>query len=179
MDSEQCPNCGAGLRLETRGELLDKIQVCRHCDFERDVLDEVTIQQEENGKKSTVHRRDLGSQDVSNVMLGNPDIQSSIREMTGIDMADLLSNATSIHGSGKKIVRSTTTTQTFTGPEAEQMLAEMGIDLDQVTQNSRVQAAEAAPATRKRRVPLALGVLLLCLLAGLLVVVITLSILLS
>lgn len=168
MSSEQCPNCGAGLRLETRGLLLDKVQTCSHCGFERDVLDEVTIQEEEAGKKVTIHRKDLGTQDVSDAMLGDSEIQSRVREMTGMDIADLMSNAQSIQGSGKNISQTTTTTQTFTGPEAEQRLAEMGIDLGQVVRDSQAQAKAAAPhRPHKMGVPIAIGVLLLV--AGLLV----------
>jgi len=140
MSSEACPRCGAGLQLETRGELLDKVQACSHCDFVRDVLDEVTIQQEEDGKKVTIHRKDLGSQDVAANVLGDADLQSRVREMTGMDMSDLLSNARSVQGSGKQISQTTTTTQTFSGAEAQQKMAEMGIDLDDRLQASRARA---------------------------------------
>jgi hypothetical protein len=141
MPSEECPRCGAVLRIETRGELLDKIQVCLHCGFERDILDEVTIEQEEAGKRVRIHRKDLGNQDVTHAMLGDADMQAKVREATGMDMADLLKNAHSIQSSGKNISRSTTTTQTYSGDEARQKMAEMGFNLDSMPSDSNTETS--------------------------------------
>ena len=63
-------------------------------------------------------------------ILGDADLQDKVREMMGVDMADLLSSARSVQSSGKKVSRSTTTTETFSGDEARQKLAEMGIDVE-------------------------------------------------
>ena len=106
----------------------------------RDVLDEVTIQQEEDGKKVTIHRKDLRSQDVTASVLGDADLQDRVREMTGMDMNDLLSNARSVQGSGEQISQTTTTTQTFSGAEAQQKTAELGIDLDDALPVSTAQS---------------------------------------
>ena len=147
MSSEACPRCGAGLQLETRGELLDKVQACSHCDFVRDVLDEVTIQQEEDGRKVTIHRKDLGGQDVAASVLGDTDLQDRVREMTGMDMNELLGNARSIQGSGKTVSRTSQTTRTLSGAEARQKLAEMGIDFDEALHASTARA----PGITERR----------------------------
>ncbi len=59
MAFEDCPRCYASLKLVIRGELHDKLLLCEHCGFERDVLDEVTIKTSEPGREVTVHRRDI------------------------------------------------------------------------------------------------------------------------
>jgi len=174
MHSEECPRCGAGLRLETRGELLDKIQACSHCDFERDVLDEVTIQKEEAGKKVTIHRKDLGSQDITSDFMGDSELQAKVREATGMGMAELLSGAKAVHGSGKTTTTTTTTTttsaQNFSGADAHQKMAELGIDFGQVVRDAQAQApaqAPVVPASGKSRGKWIGWVLLILILGGL------------
>ncbi len=75
MTKSECPQCGGGLRLEVRGDLLDKIMTCSHCGYELDVLDEVTIE----GDGVTIHRKDLGGDqamaamsDMEDLMPNNP-----------------------------------------------------------------------------------------------------------
>ena len=110
----------------------------------------MTIQEEEAGKKVTIHRRDLGSQDVTADMLGDSDMKAKVREMTGMDLDDLLSNAQSIQSSGKNVSRTTTTTQTFHGDEARKKMTEMGIDLGQQFRGAHPSPAAAAAPTKER-----------------------------
>ena len=162
MSLEHCPRCGAGLRIETRGPLLDKVQACKHCDFEHDILDEVTMEEEEAGKRVKIHRKDLGSQDVKEHMLGDAALQAKVRAATGMDMADLLSNASSL--GGKTISQTTTTSQSFSGDEARQKMAEMGFDFDQVLSDSKVRASQDPGSTETERKWM--GWILLVLLLG-------------
>jgi len=162
MTSEECPRCAALLTLETKGELLDKIQLCAHCGFERDVLDEVTIQQEEPGKKVTIHRRDLGSEEVSSQILGNSDLQAKVREMTGMDMADLLSSAQTVQSSGKSVSRTSSTTRSYSGAEAEQKLAEMGMDLGKLVREAQATGGGVAKQpSNKTGLVILVGIVLL------------------
>jgi len=167
MSPQECPRCGALLTHETKGDLLDKILLCGHCGFERDVLDEVTIQQEEAGKKVTVHRKDLGSHDVSSEILGDSDMQAKIREMTGIDMAELMRSAESVQSSGKTITQTTTTTTNFSGAAAEQKIAELGLDLGQLVHDAQVRAGNVPDKpSGNKGLAVSVGVMLLLAVLG-------------
>ncbi len=138
MADDACPGCGANLKIETRGDLHDKLQVCPHCGFERDVLDEVTIHKQEAGKEVTIHRRDLGGEAPSEREPRDPEaIDAQVRELMGDEVADLVKEALSGPQAGGKVVTHTSTTvststtdgEVVSGAAAAELLAQHGISI--------------------------------------------------
>ncbi len=172
MPDEACPRCSATLHIETRGELHDKMLVCRHCGFERDVLDEVRIHKKEPGKEVTIHRRDLGGEvDLSSV--GEPaDIEAQVREMVGDDVGDVVRAALSGGIASGKVVTHTSTS-VHRGRDAEEQLAEMGIDIDALVANAKGTSSSSTtePSPKKGLPRWAWALIVLAVLAPVAVVV--------
>jgi hypothetical protein len=115
-----------------RGELHDKLLLCEHCGFERDVLDEVTIKTSEPGREVTIHRRDIaGAVGVGgDAELAGLGVQ--VRDALGDDMGEFVKAALAGgHAGGKVVTHNSTSvsTSTLSGKDAEAKLAELGINL--------------------------------------------------
>ena len=123
MSDNKCPRCGGMFEFETQGALLDKVSVCQHCGHTVDVLDEVTIKRE----GETIHRRDLGGQQVM-AELGDV---GDILAQAGIEIGDWGgAKGTAVTTSSGKMFRKT---QVLRGDEARDAMAGMGIDYDELT----------------------------------------------
>lgn len=147
MNKQLCARCGANLRVETRGDLHDKVLACSHCGYEYDIPDEVTIETEEDGKRVRIHRRDLSGVE-SRAILDDADMQDKILEATGASLGALLQGASSAQITGKRFSTTTTSRQTLTGDAALQELAKMGVDPFQLDQSSPAPSPKSARRSR-------------------------------
>ena len=166
MSDESCPRCGASLRVETRGELHDKVLSCTHCAFERDVMDEVTIHTKEAGKEVTIHRKDLGPSTHDGPPRDPVALEAKARAMMGDQMGDMVRDAMAGGTETSKIVTHvSTTTHNLGGKDAQAQLAEMGIDLSQLTAgaHSHVTTVDPQPSRSWKRIALVLVIVFVLL----------------
>lgn len=138
MAVEDCPRCHASLKFVIRGELHDKLLLCEHCGFERDVLDEVTIKTSEPGREVTIHRRDIagGVQVRSDAEVAR--LGAQVGDLIGDDMGNLVKVALAGgHGGGKVVVHTSTSVSNSarSSQDVEATLAELGIDLGRLGVN--------------------------------------------
>jgi len=138
MTKSECPQCGGGLRLEVRGDLLDKIMTCSHCGYELDVLDEVTIE----GDGVTIHRKDLGGQQAMAAMDDLfPDLESTLDTDIAAQVKERLAQG---QASGKVVTHTSRTTTVHRGDDAVTTMKGKGLDLNAVVAESLNHAHQSA-----------------------------------